>query len=241
MCVKDRPAGADPRGGVDRGRHGEVRGVRPVPQRAQDQDVEPLEQPVARFGHAAAVRQVREAPGTVPEDRPRSVQDRHRHERVPRHVERASDLDGPHLRDASAVLGLLRERVLEHPPEVGQGMRVAIERHGPTAHHVEPPDLVEPEDVVGVAVGVDDRVDAGHPVPERLCPQVRRRIHEHLHPVVERQQDRRTGPRVARIVGSAHRALAADHRHPVRRAAAEERDSHDQGMMMRVSCRAAST
>ena len=111
--------------------------------------------------------------------------------------------------------------------------RIPEARHRALLQRIEPADFVEAEDVIGVAVREDHRVHAPKTEPQRLRAQVRPRVHQDGLPVVGFDVDGRAGARVARIWRRAGRAVAADHRHAVRRAGAQEGDLH--GWMMRVS------
>ena len=55
-------------------------------------------------------------------------------------------------------------------------VRVARDRRA--LQRVEAPQLVEPEDVIGVAVREEDRVDARDAVAQRLLPKIGRRVDE---------------------------------------------------------------
>ena len=95
--------------------------------------------------------------------------------------------------------------------------------------HVEAPHLVEAEDVIGVAVREEDRVDARDAVRQRLLRADRwpcRPAPMRTPPSgrVDLEEDRRAGAAIARIGRPADGAVAADHRHAVRRAGAEKRD-----------------
>ena len=210
-----RGAGPDPAGGLDRLGHGEVRGMRVIAQRVEHQHPDALEQRPRLVGNPAAVGQVRERPEPVAENEPRAVLDGHGHDELVPQAERAGDGERAQARHAAAARGALAEDVAEGPAKIGEGGRVAETGDGLALQHVEPPHLVEAEDVVGVAVREQDRVDAGEPEAQRLRAQVGRRVHEHLEPVVELDEDRRAPAPVARVVGPARGALAADHRHAV--------------------------
>ena len=109
----------------------------------------------------------------------------------------------------------------------------AVARHRPLLHEVEAPDIVDAEDVVGVAVGEDDRVDASNAVGQRLLAQIGSGIHQHRRAIVELHEDRRPQAAVARVGRLARAAVAADHRHAARRSGSEKSDR--QGSMIRLS------
>ena len=195
-------------------------------QRVEDEDVDAVEQRPRRVGNAAAVGQVGEVAEAEAENRPRAVQDRHRLTATP------SIANGPSI-VVSSICGMpppfCRRRVedvAEGAPQV-VGRRAHRRRRGiaPLLQHVEAAHFVQAHDVIGVAVREEDRVDARDAVRQRLLPQVGRGVDQDRRAVVDVDVDRRPQPRVARIGRPAHRARAADHRHAVRRAGAEERDA----------------
>ena len=90
-------------------------------------------------------------------------------------------------------------------------------------HEIETADLVEPEDVIRVAVREDDCVHAGEAVRERLLPEIRRGVHQDRRVSRYVDVDRRAQPLVARIGRLAHGARAADARYARRGARTEKR------------------
>ena len=56
--------------------------------------------------------------------------------------------------------------------DVVERLRVAVARHRAALQRVEPPHVVDAEDVIGVAVREEDRVDAADVVAQRLRAQV---------------------------------------------------------------------
>ena len=98
---------------------------------------------------------------------------------------------------------------------------------GGAAAQLIAPDFVEAEDVVGVAVREEDRVHAADVVRQRLRAQVGPGVDQQLPAIVGRRSARTGAAAVARIGGPADGAVAADHRHAVRRAGAEKRDLHN--------------
>ena len=72
----------------------------------------------------------------------------------------------------------------------------------------------------------EHRIDVGDAVRQRLLAEIGGRIDENLRPVRDVDVDRGTQPPVADVGRPARRAVAADHRHAVRRAGAEKGDLH---------------
>ena len=111
-------------------------------------------------------------------------------------------------------------------------------------NHVEAAHLVEAEDVVGVTVGEQDRVDAPHVVRERLHAQVGRRIDQDVTNRCAKSRSSRIGLRaldqdrgpaasIAGVGGATGVAVAPNHRHTVRGAGAEHRDLEPQWIRAR--------
>ncbi len=75
-------------------------------------------------------------------------------------------------------------------------------------------------------VGVEDRIEAVGAGVEQLAAQVGRRVDQDARRALV-DQDRAAPAPVARVVGGADPAAAADHRHPARGAAAEDGDPHE--------------
>ena len=64
------------------------------------------------------------------------------------------------------------EHVAEHPADVVERRGVAVARHRAAHQRIEPPHVVHAEDVIGVPVGEEDRVNARDAVAQRLRAQV---------------------------------------------------------------------
>jgi hypothetical protein len=214
--------------------HGEVCRVRTVAKRVHDEDLDALEQRPGVVGDRAAVGQVREAAKPVPQHQALPVPQRHRYDEVTAEAELSYELEQVDLRNASSFRGARREDVGERAADLPcrEGIRKARDRAA--LERVVAPHLVEPHHVIGVAVGVEQRVHARDTELEGLRSQVGRGVHEHVE-AGKLHVDRRTPPAVPRIARRADGAAAADHRHAMRGAGAEERDARRgrHGWMMR--------
>jgi hypothetical protein len=163
------------------------------------------------------------------------MQNRHRRPRGACNLEGAVDHRRYEPRYAAAEFGRRAERVREDALQLGDRVAVAVHAQGTSAlEGNEPAQLVEPEDVVGVAVGIDHRVDARQLLRQRLAAQVRSGVDEHLGAVIVCHHDRGAEAPVFRGRRLAHAAGAADHRDALRGAGAKERDAHAQGLTMRL-------
>jgi len=89
------------------------------------------------------------------------------------------------------------------------------------------PDIVETEDVIGVRVREENRVDPADVVRERLRAEIGGGVDEDRGPAVGLDQNRRTQAPIAGIDRSADGAVAADGGNARRRPAAK--DSYAKG------------
>ncbi len=85
----------------------------------------------------------------------------------------------------------------------------------------EDPQVIQPENVVGMGVREDRRVHEFHLFPQQLDAEFRRGVDDE---VAERRRDEHAGPRavVAGVVRRADRAVAADDRHADARSGAKQ-------------------
>ena len=170
-------------------------------------------------GHRLAVRHVSEQP-PVPtlEDQP--VRDRpamrklHRDDGRLSQIKRPSDHDRLRAHvvpDFPAVL----EGILENSCEIFQRPLRAIDGHAFVLDFTKPPEVVKPEDMVAVRVGIDHGVELYDPLAQALGAEIRRRIHAENG--LRRPEENR-GPQtfVAWVRRLADPATAADHGDPMR-------------------------
>ena len=90
---------------------------------------------------------------------------------------------------------------------------------------IEGPNVVQPEDVIGVAMRDEHRVYFFNPRAQSLLPEICRNIHQQLLARVFDQQAR-AQPLIARISGTARRAMTANHRHANRSPSSEKGELH---------------
>ena len=91
------------------------------------------------------------------------------------------------------------EDVKERPPEIADRRFVAEARHRAPLQCIEPADVVQSHDVIGVAVREDDRVDAADTKCQRLRADVGACIDQQRQPIIGLDEDRGTPSFVARI------------------------------------------
>ena len=193
-------------------------------QRIKDEDVESLDERPRLIRHAAAIGQVGEVAEAKAEDLSRAVDERHRLKADGADVERAGDGVELNLRQPAALVGRRVEHVEERAPQALAGGGVGITGNRALLHLAEAARIVQAHDVIGVAVREHDRVDAADALLQRLLAQIGRGVDEDLRAVFDVDEIEGRVRRVARIGRAAHRAPAADHRHAVRSAAAQDGD-----------------
>src|SRR5581483_1845470 len=115
-----------------------------------------------------------------------------------------------------AVLVIVVKNVAEDAAQRSQRFRMGVERNVAGAE-AERAQVVEAQDVIGVAVGVEHGVERADAFADGLLAEVGRGVDEH-GVAIELHQHRGTRAPVARIAGGAHGAAAADggdaHRRP---------------------------
>jgi hypothetical protein len=104
------------------------------------------------------------------------------------------------------------ERVAEGRANLPFDGRFAIQRNRPIEPVAKDPQIVEAEDMVGVAVREDGRVDHGRPLAQQLDPELGGRVDQEI---AVRRVDQHAGARavVFRIGRRADGTTAADDRH----------------------------
>ena len=165
-----------------------------------------------------------------------AVQQRHRHDLDAAERERAGDREQRQLRQAAAGLPRRLEDVREHLAQARRPCAASREaRDRRLLHLVEPPHIVEPEDVIGVAVREQDRVDAADVVGERLRAQVGRGVDEdRTHRAGERRALARRAARQSRSGSTAACGGRADR-------SIGRRRSRSRSPARRATCRCPST
>jgi len=96
----------------------------------------------------------------------------------------------------------------------------AVHRQRHILADVERANIIKAEDVIGMAVRKNNRIQAVETHAQRLLPKVWGRIDHHVLPVAGKQQGWPQSV-VMRVVGSAHAAVAAERRNAHRRTGTE--------------------
>src|SRR3954447_785984 len=218
-----RPDAVDPaQGHLEVG----VARVRAVAERVDDPDVEALEAVQRLVREAVGVGRVGEAADAEAPALAAAVLLAEGDDLDVADPERALDRGGVDLGAPEAGLaGTALEGVGEARGNALEDRRV---REGRDRRHDDVVDLaqvVDAVDVVGVGVGVEERVDGADAGVQALLPQVGAGVDQDA-PALRLDQDRAAAALVARVGRAADGAGAADLRHAGRGAAAEDRDSH---------------
>ena len=189
--------------------------VRAVTQRAENQDVDAVENGPRLVGEPAAVGQIRERSETKTQDGPRAVEDRDRLDAHRIDVEARRNCRQADLRNAAALFLRRVKDVGEGAPQIADRALVGVGRDRAAFDRVEPPHFVHAHDVIGVAVREKNRIDPGHAVGQRLHAQIGGGVDQDRRPILNLDIDRRSRAAIARIGRPAHGTGAADHRHTV--------------------------
>ena len=104
---------------------------------------------------------------------------------------------------------LLREDVLEDALDGFEGLRAAVDGDGAGLAEIEGADVVEAEDVVGVAVSEEDGVEFGDADAEGLVTEIGRGVDDDVF-VIETDPDGGAEALIARVVRGADVSIAAD-------------------------------
>ena len=199
----------------------EVGGVRAAAKGVENEQVESFEQRVGLVGYPAAIGAVGHLSDAKTEDRHLAVeQGDWRHRDLADGKWRAVDHAPFQLRSAGRIVSARLERVRKHPPQRGEGLLGRVTRDRPAHQVIEPPKVVEAGDVVGVMMRVEHRIHAVDVVGETLQAKLGRGVDQDVR-LARTNPNAWAGALVPRIIRRAYRALAPDHRHPVRRAGAQ--------------------
>ena len=93
------------------------------------------------------------------------------------------------LRQSASLLRRRVEDVCEHPSHLRQRPFCSVDRDRRLLSEVVDADVVEAQDVIGMRVRQDDRVDARDAEAQRLCPQVGRGVEQDRAAIVEAEPE----------------------------------------------------
>ena len=125
-------------------------------------------------------------------------------------------LEGPindvRLEPGNPAVGIiLIEDVFVDAADALHGRGIGIDGNRHLLAKVKHPHVIQSEDVVGVGVGKDDRVQPAHTFTQGLLAEVGGGIDDH-HPAVKLQHDGGSGSLVVGVRGLADRAIAGEGR-----------------------------
>jgi len=199
--------------------HGLMHGVRNIAQGVQDEFVEALEKGHRRFGQAAEIREISGAAETETQNLHVAVLHRDGHERNAKKLDRSDRELERNARDG-AERGFIVKDVREHAADDSKGLFVAVDGECCALANIERANIVEPENVVGVAVGKQNGVNTVEPDAKSLLAKIRRRIDDDVLAIAGNQK-RRAKAIVVGIIRMANAAGASKRGHAHGRSGAE--------------------
>lgn len=207
-----RLMGSDPLGDFDGLFDGEVRGVGAVAESVEDEDIESFEEREAGFGDFVAVGAVSDSSDAESVDLEAWTMLEGDEDDLG-----AEDFDGAsieamhgELRNGSGVrLGEVGERVIEGLAESGFDDIGAVNGDGMAEVELEEAEVIESEDVIGVFVGVDHRVDDADAFTEQLLAEIGGGIDQQVA-LGEAENGATSGALVFRIASRTDGAIAAN-------------------------------
>src|SRR3954452_23473496 len=120
------------------------------------------------------------------------------------------------------VIGIAVENILEDTFDLVRGRRTGVKRHRAfLVAKAQRTEIIEPENVIGMCVGVEDRVDARDALANGLRVEVGRGVYENDAAVISDhhrwsrapvvRMDRRADAAVATERGDTHRSAPSEH------------------------------
>jgi hypothetical protein len=142
--------------------------------------------------NGAAVGQVSEGTDPKSQGAAAAVMQGKRFHRQAEQLKRAADLSGVQLWPIS-LLGLFTENITEIFPEGSNRLSGTVNGNRLTRDEVERSQIVDAVDMVGMGVGIENRVDTLDLLPQGLLPQISGGIDENVSAPIG-DQDAATGP-----------------------------------------------
>ena len=193
-----------------------------MPQRVQEHNLHAFQHPHGFLWHRAEIRQIGKIANAVADNLGFAVDHRHRNHLQIQQWEWSEDLVQFHLRKAAVLVVVVEDVLEDRTYHVGR-LSPGVERQTPAAGHAgigQRPQIVESQNVVGMAVGVQHGVQPRDPLPYGLFAEVRSAVDEDAM-AVPFDHHRRPGAAVVRVGGVADRAAASDRGHAHRCPAAQ--------------------
>ena len=193
--------------------------MRTVTQGVEDQHLQPFQPAEGGFRDEADIGAIGKIPDAVAQHRHAAVQQRYRQHRDAGSAE-GGLVDQADLQAGEAAgIIVLAEHIGEDPPDILHGLGHAVDRDAGFIQQGEAAQVVHPQDVIDMVVGVEHRIEPAHPGAEHLLAVVQGGVDEDLR-LSDPHQHRRAQTLVFGILRAAYPAVAAGHRHPHRSAAA---------------------
>ena len=146
-------------------RHRLMHRMRNIPQRIDDQIVQPLQQRHRRFRQRAEIRQIRRAAKSITQHLQIAMHQRYGNKfHAAQQLERLRHRVQLHDRHG-AQRGLAAEHIRKRLPQHAECFFISIHRHRRALAHVEWTDVIETHDVIGVPVRQQNRIQSIQPRP----------------------------------------------------------------------------
>jgi hypothetical protein len=204
------------------------------PQRVDNEHVEVLDQRKARVGDGAHVSQVSRRSEAEAADSKTAVKQGHALKADSGNIGEFVVIETVELYAGTGrILGVRLEGVLKDALEDVGCCVIGIEAEAARVAKAERTEVVHAEDVVGMRVRIEDRVDMADSFPQCLIAKVGSRVDDHrlAGPVVRPlDSDRRTAAGIPRIGGSTDVTFASERGDAHRSAAAKDEDLSLQGL-----------
>ncbi len=206
-------------GDADRILDGGMGRMRLVAQAIEKQDIKVLQAGERCFGDVTEIGEIGGAAEAVSEDFSFPVNHWNWLEGAAEQLENSMDrLEFEPGEASEFVVGV--EDIAEHVADELGGIGASVERNFTVAVIAEWAKVVDAEDVVGVGMGIEDRIDLRDVLANGLLAKIGGGVNEHRL-TAELEQDRRAGSAIVRIGRMADRAAAPNGGHAHRCAAAQ--------------------
>src|SRR5208283_4031152 len=202
--------------------HRRMRGMWMMPERIEKQDIEVLQLGKRLFRHTAEISEICHSTEAITLDGSIAMMHNQRSERRPKQFQRPIHRPYLDLREPTVLVVRLEdvpEDVAQHLLGHSAGKQWNLSAAG-DSWKAERPDIVQPKNMVGVAVGVKHGINFLDALANGLLAEIRCSVDKY-RTSVPLHHHRGTRAAVVRVCRGTHPAVAADSRHPHRRPTAQ--------------------
>lgn len=213
----------------------EMGGVRVIPETVDDENGDITYQIANRWGDGSAIRKVN-GTGTPPRIEPetrggdRSMRNGKGSEGYVPQLKRAGDLVGLGT-NIGGVSMLDIEGVIKGLVKAGKGVGVGIKRNPIAVLDRIGSEVIKTGDVIGMAVGVEDRIQSGNSCPKSLGAKIGGGI-DHEAKVFVLQPDRGSKASIPRIGGGTYAAMTSKHGDALGGSGSEKGKAHGEDWLL---------